>query len=127
MALKTNKNLKVYYTTKEVAQMFGVNESLLRYWETVFPTIRPKTIGNNVRQYSEKNIEEIRVVYNLVKVRGFKLDAAAEMLKNNRAGVDKTAEIIERLTSVRDELMMLKSQFDGLSKVQESKAKRKES
>ncbi|MDO5447049.1 MAG: MerR family transcriptional regulator [Prevotellaceae bacterium] len=121
MALKTDKNLKVYYTTKEVALMFGVNESLLRYWETVFPSIRPKTIGNNVRQYSEKNIEEIRVVYNLVKVRGFKLDAAAEMLKNNRAGVDKTSEIINRLTNVRDELTLLKTQFDNISKVHAKK------
>ena len=101
--------------------MFGVNESLLRYWETVFHTIRPKTIGNNVRQYSDKDIEEIRVVYNLVKVRGFKLDAAAEMLKNNRTGVDKTTEIIERLTNVRNELMLLKTQFDNLSKSQSKK------
>ena len=115
MALNTDKNLKVYYSTKEVAQMFGVNESLLRYWETVFPSIRPKTVGNGVRQYSKKNIEEIKVVYNLVKVRGFKLDAAAEMLKRNRAGADKTAEIIERLTNVSNELSMLKQQLEGLT------------
>lgn len=95
--------------------MFDVNESLLRYWETVFPTIRPKTVGNNVRQYTKKNIDEIKVVYNLVKVRGFKLDAAAEMLKRNRKGVDKTAEVLERLTKVSNELSELRNQLESLS------------
>lgn len=107
MALNKDKDLKVFYTTKEVAQMLDVNESLLRYWETVFPTIRPKTIGNGVRQYTKKNIDEIKVIYNLVKVRGFKLDAAAEMLKLNRKGVEKTNEILNRLEDVKDELTRL--------------------
>lgn len=115
MALKTNKNLKTYYSTKEVAEMFDVSASLLRYWETVFPTIRPKTVGNNVRQYTQKNIDEIKVVYNLVKVRGFKLEAAAEMLKRNRKGADRTADVIERLTKVSRELSELKQQLESLT------------
>ena len=94
--------------------MFGVNESLLRYWETVFPSIRPHTIGNGIRQYSQKNIDEIKVVYSLVKVRGFKLDAAAKMLKQNRQGVDKRAEAIEKLQNVKDELSNLKKFLDEL-------------
>ena len=50
MALNLNKNLKLYYSIKEVAKMFDVNESLLRYWETEFPLLKPKTNANNVRQ-----------------------------------------------------------------------------
>ena len=106
--------MKVYYSTKEVAEMFGVKESLLRYWEKVFPTIRPKTIGNGIRQYSQNNIDEIKVVYSLVKVRGFKLDAAAKMLKQNRQGVDKRAEALEKLQSIRQELVTLKGFLDEL-------------
>ena len=91
MALNLNKNLKLYYTIGEVAQMFGLNESTLRYWEQEFPSLRPKVSGPaKIRQYQEKDIEEIRVIHNLVKVRGFKLAAAKKMLNQNRKGVDQT-------------------------------------
>ena len=114
MALNTNKSHKMYYSIKEVAQMLDVNESLLRYWETEFPHLRPKTTGNKVRQYSEKDIEQIKVIYNLVKVRGFKLAAARKMLNQNRSGVEKSTEILDTLISVRDQLKDLKYHIDGL-------------
>ena len=114
MALNTNKNLKLYYSIKEVAQMFDVSESLLRYWETEFPQIKPKTLSNKVRQYTDKDIEQIRVIYNLVKVRGFKLAAARKLLSQNKNGADKSAEVLSSLISVRDELKTLKKQLDGL-------------
>ena len=98
MALNTNKNLKLYYSIKEVAQMFDVSESLLRYWETEFPQIKPKT----------------RVIYNLVKVRGFKLAAARKMLSQNKHGVDKSSEVLTSLLGVRDDLKALKKQLDAL-------------
>ena len=63
MALNLNKNLKLYYSIKEVADMFGLNESTLRYWETEFPHLKPKTTGpNKVRQYAQKDID----AYNLL-------------------------------------------------------------
>ena len=105
MALNLNKNLKLYYSIKEVADMFGVNESTLRYWETEFPYLKPKTSGpNKVRQYSEKDIEQIKLIHNLVKVRGFKLAAAKKMINANRDGADRRAEVLDRLIGVRDDL-----------------------
>lgn len=114
MALNPNKNLKLYHTIKEVAEIFGVAESTLRYWETEFPQLKPKTTGQKVRQYTDKDIEQIRVIYNLVKVRGFKIAAARKMLNKNPAGVDKRTDIIDTLISVRDELKEIKKQIDGL-------------
>jgi DNA-binding transcriptional MerR regulator len=115
MALNLNKNLKLYYSIKEVAEMFGLNESTLRYWEQEFPYLKPKTKGpSNVRQYAEKDIEQIRLIHNLVKVRGFKLAAAKKIINNNRDGADKTAEIINRLTEVKEQLQALKKQLDFL-------------
>lgn len=114
MALKSEKSHKLYYSIKEVAQMMNVSESLLRYWETEFPHLRPKTTGNKVRQYTEKNIEQIRVIYNLVKVRGFKIANARKIINENRQGADKTAEVMNTLTSVRDQLKELKLQLDGM-------------
>ena len=114
MALNTNKPTKLYYSIKEVAQMMNVSESLLRYWETEFPHLRPKTTGNRVRQYTQKDIEQIKVIYNLVKLRGFKIAAARKMLQVNRSGADKSQQVIESLTAVRDELKDLKKHLDGL-------------
>ena len=61
-----------------------------------------------------KDIEQIRLIHNLVKVRGFKLSAAKKIINSNRDGADRTADMIERLTSVREELILLKRQLDGM-------------
>ena len=115
MALNLDKNLKLYYSIKEVAEMFGLNESTLRYWETEFPYLKPKTQGpNKVRQYAEKDIEQIKLIHNLVKVRGFKLAAAKKMINANRDGVDRKADVLSRLIEVRDDLQSLKRELDGL-------------
>ena len=115
MVLNTDKKLKIYYSIKEVAQMLGVTESMLRFWEKEIPSIKPKTTGNNVRQYTEEDIESIRVVYNLVKVRGFKLAAARKMLKENKNSVDSNAKVMELLINLRDELQQMRKQFDYLT------------
>ena len=115
MALNTEKNLKLYYSIKEVAESLGVSESMLRFWEKQIPSIRPKTTGNNVRQYTEKDIENIKAVYNLVKVRGFKISAARKMLHENRQGVDSNARVLAGLIKVRDELKELKKQLDFIN------------
>ncbi|MBP5507240.1 MAG: MerR family transcriptional regulator [Prevotella sp.] len=115
MSLNLNKNLKLYYTIKEVAEMFGLNESTLRFWEKEFPYLKPKTVATNkVRQYSEKDIEQIRLIYNLVKERGFKIAAAKKIINANRDGADRKADVLSRLIAVRDDLQALKRQIDGL-------------
>ena len=114
MALNTNKNLKLYYSIKEVAEMFNVSESLLRYWETEFPTLRPKTSKNNVRQYTAEDIKQVRNIHNLLKVRGFKIAAARKMIHRNPGVVDKSTDILNTLISVRDQLTDLKKQLDTL-------------
>jgi DNA-binding transcriptional MerR regulator len=115
MALNLNKNLKLYYNISEVAKMFGLNESTLRYWEQEFPYLKPKTSGPaKIRQYQEKDIEQIRVIHNLVKVRGFKLAAANKILSQNRKGADKKTDVLETLIGVRTELQALKKQLDYL-------------
>ena len=64
------RDFKQFYTIGEVAAMFDVNETTLRYWEKEFPQIAPQKSAGNVRRYTKKDIEEVRVVHNLVKVRG---------------------------------------------------------
>lgn len=107
--------MKLYYSIKEVAEMTGVSESTLRFWEKEIPVIKPKTTGNNIRQYTQADIDNIKVIYNLVKVRGFKLSAARRMLRENRGQVDSNARVMEMLINVRDELKELKRRLDYLS------------
>ena len=84
MALNPNKELKLYYSIGEVAEMLGLSETLLRYWEKAFPSITPKKAGRNVRQYSQEDIDQLRLVRHLVKDKGMKLAAARKALKNKR-------------------------------------------
>lgn len=101
MALKADKELKLYYSISEVAKMFGVNESLLRYWEKEFPMIAPKKAGGNIRQYRNEDIENIRLVYHLVKEKGMTLAGAKQRLKMNKETTMNTAEILERLKEIK--------------------------
>ena len=115
MALNLDKNLKLYNSIREVAEMFDLNESTLRYWETEFPYLKPKTSGPaKIRQYQEKDIEQIRLIHNLVKVRGFKLAAAKKIINSNRNGADRKAEVLTRLIDIRSNLQELKAQMDSL-------------
>ncbi|WP_333598402.1 MerR family transcriptional regulator [Paraprevotella clara] len=114
MALNPNKELKLYYSIGEVAEMLGVSETLLRYWEKEFPTITPKKSGRNIRQYSQKDIEQVRLIHHLVKVKGMKLAAARKALRNSKGEVERNMEIVGRLQAVREELMQIKKELDGL-------------
>lgn len=114
MALNTNKNLKLFYSIKEVAEMFGVNETLLRYWEKEFPQICPKKAGRQVRQYTQADIEQIRIVYDLVKVRGLKISAARELLHKNKEGTQQTLDVVSRLRKIRQELEAIRTELGQL-------------
>ena len=115
MALNTDKTVKLYYSIKEVAEMVGVSESTLRYWEKEFTIIKPRRNAKNIRFYTPADIETIRKVYYLVKEKGLKLDAAQEQIRRNRANVDKRFEVIERLKGIKQELLELD---EALSKLE---------
>ena len=115
MALNLRKNFKTYYSIREVAEMFELNESTLRYWEQEFTFLRPKTSGTaKIRQYQEKDIEQIRLIHNLVKVRGFKISAARDILQKNRKGAETTAKALTELIEMRTELEKLRDCLDML-------------
>ena len=115
MAYNSNKDLKLYYSIGEVARMFNVNESLLRYWEKEFPMISPKKAGGNIRQYRKEDIEDIRLVYHLVKEKGMTLQGAKQRLKVNKEKTAQTAEVVSRLKEIREELVKLRKSLDYLT------------
>ena len=114
MAYNPNKELKKYYSISEVAEEFNVAESLLRFWEREFPNINPRKGHRGIRQYTKEDIDEVRLVYNLLKVRGMKIAAAREILSKNKKAASDASEIIERLQSIKAELQEISRELKDL-------------
>lgn len=109
-----DNNEKFYYTISEVAAQFAVSETLLRYWEKEFPQISPKKGARGIRRYTKEDIETIRRVYDLVKVRGLKIAAARDILRQNKQGEVQTLEAVQRLRKVREELVAMKQALESM-------------
>ena len=110
--LNKDKQLKIYYSIGEVAQMFGITESTLRFWEKEFPQLTPKKAGRNVRQYRKEDIETVKLIHHLVKERGMTLPGARQRMKDNREDTLRRFELVERLKAIREELMNMKLALD---------------
>jgi DNA-binding transcriptional MerR regulator len=102
---------KQYYSISEVAEMFDVNASLIRFWEKEFPSINPKKDRKGARKFTPKDIEVIRSVHHLVKRRGFTLEGARKHLDTKGDDVNNEAEIAERLERIRAFLLELKAEL----------------
>lgn len=92
---------KLYYSISEVAMMFDVNTSLIRYWEKEFDCIRPVKNKKGNRQFTQSDIDNIRKIYHLTKECGFTLAGAKEQLK--------TAEIEDEKLKALDTLAEIKA------------------
>lgn len=114
--LKKNKDLKLYYSVSEVAEMLGVSESLLRFWEKEFPQITPKKAGRGIRQYRKEDIDTLKLIYHLVKERGMTLQGARQRLEtNNKSQTDSNFELLERLRTIREELVGMRDALNAFS------------
>lgn len=98
---------KRFYSISEVAELTELPQSTLRFWESEFSELRPHRTPKGQRQYTAKDIETVLMLRFLLKDRGLKIDAAKAELRNNRRGVDKTHEVINRLRGIRATLMKL--------------------
>ena len=102
---------KRYYKIGEVAKAFSVNTSLIRFWEKEFEIIKPKKNAKGNRLFTSVDISNFKLIYNLVKERGFTLGGAKQKLKNNPLGTINNYEIISRLELVKSELIKIKNQL----------------
>lgn len=109
------KLTKLYYSIGEVALIFDVNTSLIRFWEKEFSIIQPKKNKKGNRLFTVKDIENFNKIYQLVKLEGYTLDGAKKALKAKdnevKAEVNTTSNegIIERLEQIKSQLIQLKS------------------
>lgn len=119
MEEKDTNSKKLYYSISEVAAMFNLNESTLRFWEKEFNIIRPRKSEKGTRFYKTEDIEAIRLIYDLVKERGMTLAGARQKLKDNKDTTVKQEEIVNRLKQIKAELLSIRDAFDALENEQQ--------
>jgi len=109
--MKLNLPDKLYYSIGEVAKAFDVNTSLIRYWEQEFPIIKPKKNKKGNRYFTPSDIENLKIIYHLVKEKGYTLDGARIALTTN-SRISETITIIDRLEFIKAELLKLKNSLN---------------
>lgn len=102
---------KLYYSIGEVAEAFGVNASLIRFWEKEFDVIQPKKNAKGNRKFTKEDIRNLELIYHLVKERGFTLEGAKIHLKEERHKTLSNFEIIRKLENIKSTLIKLKNQL----------------
>lgn len=111
MAYKEKEIEKLYYSIGEVAEIFNVAPSLIRFWESEFEIIKPKKNRKGNRQFTREDIDNVRTIYHLVKEKGFTLQGAKEMLKNDAQAVKDKMEMIDSLKRVKKFLVELREKL----------------
>ena len=102
---------KLYYSIGEVADMFEVNVSLLRFWEKEFDILKPKKNKKGNRMFTPKDLDNLKIIYHLVKERGYTLEGAKKKLKENKDDTINNIEIVNRLKDIRQFLAELKEEL----------------
>ena len=102
---------KRYYAIGEVAEAFGVNTSLIRFWEKEFHALKPKKNAKGNRLFTPQDIKNLELIYHLVKERGFTLEGAKIHLKEEKKKTLSNFEIIRKLQTIKSELTKIKNQL----------------
>jgi DNA-binding transcriptional MerR regulator len=106
-----NKLTKLYYGIGEVAKMFNVNTSLIRFWEKEFDIIQPKKNKKGNRQFTKEDVKNYQLIYYLVKERGYTLKGAKSKLKNNSEEIQNQKVIVDKMSKIKSFLIHLKEQL----------------
>jgi len=112
MPYKDLKVEKLYYTIGEVADMFNVNTSLIRFWEREFDIIKPKKNKKGNRLFTKEDIDNFHIIYHLVKERGMTLKGAQKKLKDNREDTVNNLEVIKSLNNIKKMLLDIREEMN---------------
>jgi DNA-binding transcriptional MerR regulator len=103
---------KSYFTIGEVAEMLNVAPSLIRFWEKEFDVLKPEKTDKGTRKFSQKDIQNLRLIHHLVKEKGYTLQGANEKLKHDPK-IEENAQLIDSLKRVKTFLVELKNSLDN--------------
>ncbi len=112
MPYKEREINKLYYSIGEVAKLFNVNSSLIRFWESEFDILKPKKNKKGNRLFTQKDLAYLKIIYELVKEKGYTLEGAKRALKEDRNALLEKQEVKDRLTKIKSQLEALKELLD---------------
>ncbi|AMC10979.1 transcriptional regulator [Lutibacter profundi] len=104
---------KRYYKIGEVAKAFGLNTSHIRFWEKEFDILKPKKNKKGNRLFTEEDLKNLKLIYHLVKEKGFTLEGAKSKMKENPKNIKNNLDIIIRLEAIKAKLIKIKDQING--------------
>ncbi len=102
---------KLFYSIGEVAKMFDVNTSLIRYWENEFDVIKPQKNKKGNRLFTQKDIENFHLIWHLVKERGMTLSGAKKKIKENRVETEHNFELVKKLNEIKSQLIEIRDEL----------------
>lgn len=111
MPLKEKEITKMYYSISEVSKMFDVRQSTLRYWEKEFEILQPKKNKKGTRYFTQADIDNLKVIYHLVKERGFTIQGAKDKIKGNKEDTVNTVEVVNSLKKIKEFLLEIKAEL----------------
>lgn len=111
MPLNNKPPEKLFFKISEVAKMFNINISAVRFWEKEFDILKPKKNKKGNRLFTQKDIKNIKIIYHLLKERGFTVEGAKKKLKENKGDTINNIEIVNHLKDIKGFLIGLR---DGL-------------
>lgn len=103
---------KIYYSTGEVAKMFDLTVSNVRFWEQEFDVLRPKKNSRGDRFFTKKDVEYFRLIYHLVKEKGYTLEGAKKKLQQNPDDEMDKLQLVTSLKEVRKFFSDLRNRLD---------------
>lgn len=102
---------KLFYSIGEVARMFNVNTSLIRFWEKEFNIIKPKKNAKGNRLFTPEDIENFKIIYFYVKTQGMTLKGAKQKIADDKTAARSTVTIVERLEAIKTQLLSIHQQL----------------
>ena len=99
--MEENSTGKYYYSIGEVAKMFGVTTSMIRYWENEFDVLRPRKNKKGNRLFTQRDVRYVRMIYHLTKVKGYTLAGAKMALKDKFSEYEERVMLLETLDKTR--------------------------
>ncbi len=106
--LSVFKDEKLYYSIGEVADLFGVSKSLIRYWESEFTILKPHKNSKGDRRFTKENIEQLQLIFDLVKNRGFTIEGAKNEIRQNKDLLKQKQAVLHKLIHLKNELLRFK-------------------
>ena len=102
---------KLYYSIGELATAFGVNNSLLRFWEKEFDVLKPKKNAKGNRLFTPDDVKNLQLIFHLLKEKGYTIDGAKNHLKDNKKQTLDKVDIIVKLENIKNQLLLIKNEL----------------